>query len=365
MRAMLRSSPFPPSSFRELATTATSAPLLELLIGHVASVLFNQLQEAQPRRYHETQEDLAVIRGRVDFPYQARRAPSDAHRIRVRYAPLQRDNPLSQVCRAVVEALLPQSTVATHRAALRGCLNLMDGVTAVPLTPELIQIAAPSRMEEEWNWVVDLARTLVSGRSPDPTTPGTDNGFSILFPLDGLFEGLVRHALTRGLKGSGCSLRRTRGIGHLFRRQEDGVELINLKPDFVVSDDSSDIAFAVGDAKWKRAKGGLNSALQRTDAFQLTTYMARSGVEQGFLCFPAVAPLVEICRMQRIETQRTGWSVALIEVDAGKLAARDRIVRSGAEKVLAEFILQAMQHGDSYSAAAGGAIGPAQSSATA
>jgi 5-methylcytosine-specific restriction enzyme subunit McrC len=331
-----------PNSVRISSNQLIKGTLLDLLIGHVARRLFQQLLDDFPRRYDEITEVGETIRGRIDLAYEARKLPGTEHRVRVRFAPLQRDNTLSRVCRAVVEILLQQTSSEMHRIQLYRCLELLRGVRPAPLTHGCLNRATTNRLESGWDWVVTLGEALVRNASPDILHPGARPGFSILFPLDGLFERLLRGAIRNGLSGSQWQLPSRKGIGHLLRHQGDDQEVIGLYPDLVLHGPAGKTV--VGDAKWKRLDR-TRRAPDRLDAFQLVSYLGKSGAKQGLIFYPAPEPLESVCRIQNLLADWADIRLVLLEVDIKKLIVRNRHARLEAERKLANSLVAIADEG--------------------
>lgn len=294
---------------------ATNEDLLEFIIGRIASAVASQLESGPPRRYFPAVEDLSTIRGRVDLNYQAQVAPGSALNIRVRHAPLQRDNHLSRLIRAVLLLLLEDTKSVAHRSSLLNCLDYLAGVEEMALTPALIDLAEANQFESEWVWIIDLARQLVGGQSPDSVRGGKTKGFSLLFSLHGLFERTLRDRLSRSLSGE-LRLRATKSLGRLLSVPATGVELLGLEPDFII--DRQGKLTVIGDAKWRRA--ALGDVL-RQDAYQLVTYMTRSGIPKGFLCYPSMASLPSICALETFEIKGAAAHLYVLRLDAEGLCS--------------------------------------------
>ena len=260
--------------------------------------------------------------------------PSNAHHIPVRYAPLQRDNALSRLFKAVADYLFQLSRNMVHRKKLQECLELLDDVKTVPLTLHLVEQASPNRLEEEWSWLIGIAQSLAINRSPDLIGPGEQGGLAILFPLDGLFEGLIRRAIRRGLQGTLYAVQASKSIGRLFQHLPTNEEVMKLEPDVVIVSAESRSTVLIGDVKWKRQKSDAMMLPERNDAFQMLAYLNRLGLNNGFLCYPSARPLDTACRWEDVSSLRQGIGVRLIEVDVAKLTSGDTASVSTAEKEL-------------------------------
>jgi 5-methylcytosine-specific restriction endonuclease McrBC regulatory subunit McrC len=291
------------------------ADLMEIVISGFASALSKELTAGLPRRYFPAVEDLQTIRGRIDLDHQARIAPGAALGVRVRHAPLQTDNELSRLLKAVAVALLERTRAVANRALLLSCLDALRAVTPRPLTQGLVDHAHTNRFEARWQWAVEFGQRLVDGENPDPVRGGPSTGLAILFPLHGLFERALRARLRRGLQGD-LLLRATKTIGALLRDAGDGKTLLGLEPDILV-DHKGSLA-VIGDAKWKLAAEG--EAL-RDDAYQLVTYLVRANVGRGFLAYPSAVALPSVCSIERHLVNGADFELSVVRIDAERLCS--------------------------------------------
>jgi 5-methylcytosine-specific restriction enzyme subunit McrC len=300
-------------------------PLLEVLIRAAALEVAGLLRRGLPRRYSLRRENSPVIRGQIEFARLARRPPWDHQSLPIRYAPLQRNNPLGQIVRALVAILESSSKSARTISILRDCSTMLADVQLVPLTRGLIEQVQLSRFEEEWRPVLELASSLVAGKVPTPVTSGTTMQFTLLFPLSDLFERAIRRALRAELDQYDLVLEELVKNPRLLRRA-DSTEVISLRPDLLVARSGTREPVLVADAKWKKLERGRAYGVQPADVYQIATYMTRHQVAKGVLIFP-------MTDWMRHEVIGPTWtadftfsgsdaSLRLVGVDIAKLVSR-------------------------------------------
>lgn len=330
-------------------TVSGRLPIVEPILRHVSEELHRLILSGIPRRYNETEEWSNTVRGRIDMGRLARRRPGMEHRVPIRHAPLQPDNPLTRLVRALVGRLAQATRSAKTAKLLRRSESLLAQVREVPLTAGLASEVRLTRFESEWQWVVDFACLLAGERSPDPVTAGTVGGFTLLFRLDDLFEQVVRRALSNGLAGSDVVLE-GRPERNLLRTR-DGQTAMELDPDlmFFATDDPDRVRH-VADAKWKHLRPERpNLGLSSSDVYQISTYMRRFEVDEGWLVFPSVEPIPEGDPFDThvLDLLPDLGSLEVVGVDVGRLLDEDDEMRKEAEGRFAELAMERCRPGGS------------------
>jgi 5-methylcytosine-specific restriction endonuclease McrBC regulatory subunit McrC len=310
--------------------------LLEGLVRAFAEDLVERLTQGLPRRYSEVGENSTVVRGRIDFCRMALRPPGNDHIVPVRHAPLQFNNPLSQIILAMVNRLLALVRSVQTASLLQHCAVLLDRVTPVPLNIERVGRLHLSSLESAWKPVIDFAAALARGWLPSPVLGGAISSFSLTFSLDDLFEAVLRKLLPGILAGAGLTLAGVRPPSPLLRSMSTGAEVLNLRPDYLFLDASApQRKRVVGDAKWKRLNPENPSfGLIPTDVYQLTTYMTHHGLDRGVLLFPADVWMAReesawTHRFALIEPSRNK-QIVLVGVDVADLVSPDQGRRESA-----------------------------------
>jgi 5-methylcytosine-specific restriction endonuclease McrBC regulatory subunit McrC len=332
---LLRFSRALPSLFIDSARVSSRRhTLLEAIIQATTVEVLRLLERGIPRRYEEISAVAAQVRGRIDFGRYARQLPTDRHRVPVRYAPLQRNNPLTEVIRSLVDVLKAATRVTTTDSSLRHAERLLGSMPPRALTPELVQKVSLTRYEQEWEPIVTVARLLATSRTPDPVTTAETRSFSLLFELDWLFEGVLRRVLEDALPNYALRLGRRAKLLNLLSHEVDPArQYVRLKPDLLVEDESGN-AVLVADGKWKVLKKPPAHGLKSADAFQIATYMARHGVKRGVLIYPMVGwmradPPVAVWRTT-FDLIGSPATVTIMAVDIHALVSSNSVTRKNA-----------------------------------
>lgn len=303
----------------------SNLPVMEPIYRQVANDLYRLLLDGVPRRYYPIDAVASTIRGRIDLTKVTRQHPGMHHLIPIRFSPLFQDNPLSRVLRALAERLSNLTRIAKTRETLLQCSDILHEAARVPLTPELVNNLKLTRLEFDWLSLIRFAQLLVAGMTQDIARTGNHEGYGLVFPLDGLFEGLVKATIKRALgKSDELRLRGSKGIGRLLRRNVDGIEVFRLKPDLVIDYRASGKIALIGDAKWKRLDHKKSAlGIDEADVYQLIAYMSRTEITSGVFFFPKTERDGPVLRQHCFESLEDRKYIIVVEVDVESLITKD------------------------------------------
>lgn len=293
--------------------------LLEAVVAAAAQEVAARLSHGVPRRYEPAAELAPPLRGRIDIGALARALPTKAYQPLCRIAPLQRDNPLTRVLRAFVQRLARVTSVTDTRQRLFRSSDLLRDVRAVPLTRALVEGVSLGRFEAGWEGTLDLALACATGLFPDPVSAdGTTAAHGLLFPLNSLFERVLRKALREAMEGTKTPLFPSAPRRALMTN-EGGKELFKTRPDFLFGTTNVDM---VGDAKWKRLAPKPDEAygLRIADSYQVAAYLEQYGSSRAFVFFPQQEWMG--ANWSSRLTFRGGSTLTLVGVDVVGLVAK-------------------------------------------
>ena len=255
--------------------------VLELVIRLFARRLLSAVRRGPPRRYVESEDDLKVLRGRLNVVRQFSHFAARPDTLACRFDDLSADTPLNRVLKAAVVRLarVSRSSANTRRLAELAARLAFAGDSANPLD-EPVRL---DRTNTRFHDLYRLACLFLAG-SWQSTTRGASEGFSLLFPMYELFERFV-----------GKSLRRALGANRQVRLQQQGArsalidakrEIFELRPDVVIeaTDGAPPIVL---DTKWKELQPGkTNLGVAQADVYQMLAYARAYGSERLVLLYP-------------------------------------------------------------------------------
>lgn len=246
--------------------------LVEILIRLFARMLTEAVRRGMPRRYIDQQDDLAVLRGRLDATRQFTRLVASPQTLACRFDTLSTDIALNQIMKATVLRLLGLARSAETRRTLRELAFAYADVSHAPVGPLRFDSVTLDRTNARWQNLLALARLLLQGRF-QTTSGGMTTGFSLLFQMHGLFEEYVAKMLGRVMKGSGQRVVAQGGLLHCLEDSVSGARRFRTKPDILVKRETS--TNLVLDTKWKRLAPFWEDAKQgvsQSDVYQMMAY---------------------------------------------------------------------------------------------
>lgn len=308
---------------------------LEAMVFEVAKEMANALREGHPRRYEEVREDSPVLRGRIDFTRLSTRLPGSAI-IPIRHSPLGVNNHLAQVIKGIATFLHRITRSAVNRQRLGMILSTLSPVDNKVVSVAQVDAIVLSRYEMRWSKTLAVGRLLLSGQSPDPTFGGRNQAFSLLFPMQHLYERALRNILAAAIDGSGSSVKSRSEPLFLFVDEEEQSGVVRLRPDYVFTRGGKPIAIA--DAKWKRAsESGVAHGIKREDFYQIHAYLTRYKVSEAVILVPK-APWMPGTWTKSYRDADTNAQVHLIGVDVEGLVSRSTKAREASYKLLTQML---------------------------
>lgn len=260
----------------------TGGSLLEALVAAFAVRLEAALSRGIDRSYEVSTIDDAALRGRLRVADQIRVHRGLHHRFVQDRDLFETDTPLNRVLRATCSVLLGSTGRTDTRRRLTGALHLLEGVSDVPHDQLLERWPILHRRNEHYTGLLGFCDLILRGLTPGRQS-SSGAPFSVLFPMDRVFEAYVGRQLQGALAPMGYEVR-LQAQGFLAR-DDGGVRRLKLRPDIVVLDGREVVA--VLDTKWKVPRGRSgNLELAASDAQQMLSYGHRWGCPRTVLVYP-------------------------------------------------------------------------------
>jgi 5-methylcytosine-specific restriction enzyme subunit McrC len=158
-------------------------------------------------------------------------------------------------------------------------------VTDVPVSALPWDKVVLDRTNAAWHALLRLARLLLGDRFQN-TSIGLDQGFSLLFQMNTLFEEFIGRTLRRALASAGLNVSLQGPQDHALVA-EDGARRFATRPDVVVKRQSAPALIL--DTKWKRLSGSIDDpkrGVSQADVYQMMAYAQVYGCRRLVLPYP-------------------------------------------------------------------------------
>ena len=279
--------------------------LLEILIRLFATRLLAAVRRGLPHRYRLVEDDLRVLRGKLDVRRQLTRHAVRRELLACRFDELSVDTPLNRVLKAAVKRLRSATSSAPNARRLDELTARFDFVGDSP-NPLEEQVNL-DRTNSTFHRLHRIARLLLADDWQSTTTGGNE-GFALLFPMNQLFEEFIGRSMKRALTPRSVRLQ-SRGR---YALNANHGQVFALQPDIVVDED------IVVDAKWKPLKPGETTAgVEQSDVYQMLAYERAYRARRLMLVYPWHDGLAEPGVIKRWHVPDTRSAFEVVTVDIG------------------------------------------------
>ena len=294
-----------PVADSELTLLSTqNESFLEILITIFADRLLAAVRRGMPHSYRVRDDDLPVLRGKLDIGRQITRHVLRTDVLACNFDELTVDTPLTRVLKAAVSRL---GSVARSGANIRKLSELAARLefvseTRAPLRESVILDRTNTAFHRLYLW----AHLFLTGEWQS-TTSGGKEGVALLFPMNELFEAYVGRSLKTALATTPVHLQHTGR--HALTAQGD--PLFALRPDIVVDGD------IVADTKWKELKpDDPVFGVKQSDVYQMLAYERAYEACRLILIYPwrKDLPGPGICRHWNVAGTDVPFEIATVDI---------------------------------------------------
>lgn len=261
---------------------ALRLPLPEWLASRFLDEVSHLIKRGLRQAYRRVDDRGPFLRGALDVERQIRSGPAGAHLIAHRHDVYTFDRAENRLLRSAVDQVLRATRSSDNwRRARELAIVLSDVPSSVSVIGDL-RAWSSDRLMADYAAVKPLCELILMKQTPFAVA-GERNGFSMLFPMERLFENYVAASLRKSLPAD-FSIKAQATDRHLCTH--DGSKWFGLKPDIVVT--LGERSWIV-DAKWKllnASVAGYN--LSQADFYQLFAYghAYLAGTGETFLVYP-------------------------------------------------------------------------------
>lgn len=268
--------------------------LLDILIRLFADRLLAEARRGLPRAYRTQEEDVPALRGRLNVRRQFTALAVRPDRLACRYDALLADTALLRIIKVCAILLRRHARVAETIRRLDELRFLLADISDVSQSDLPWSQVRIDRTNRRWRALYGLARLFLK-REWQATHHDSreQDGITLLFPMNDLFEAYIAALAKRALRGTEWAVH-TQGGGLfcLIEEGEGGRARFQTKPDLLIKQDR-DVVMVI-DTKWKRigrnpddAKRGVSQA----DVYQMMAYARLYRCPEVMLLYPHHAGL--------------------------------------------------------------------------
>ena len=224
--------------------------------------------------YHNEEDALYTVRGRIRFDDQLRRRFGVALPVEVRYDEFTGDILANQLVKAAAFRLARvRLRSAQARRNLGWVMSMLDEVSLAELPSNPVPSVTFDRLNEHYRGVVELSR-LILRHGAFESDRGAVRAAGFLMDMNGVFQEFVTEALRDALGVS------PQAFGENSIPSLDCERHIHLRPDLTWWEGPRCIF--VGDAKYKKI---VHDRVPNADLYQLLAYVTALGLPGGLLIY--------------------------------------------------------------------------------
>lgn len=270
------------------------SPLLEVLVRLFTTKLLAELRRGIYNRYVYQEDCLNVVRGRLLMSKQICHSAGRNDRVHVGFDEFIPDNLLNRILKAACRCLLSKVNSTGNQTRLREALIELAEVADVEIRPYHFEQLHLDRTNSRFEDLVRFAWLVLRDRSISMAGGGFET-FSILFPMETVFEQFVGRLLTSNAEQFGWERSRVhlqaRSRRRCLLRDENDRPRFGLKPDVLVDDEVGSKPALILDTKWKRLLTDAEdrkNGVRQSDLYQLYAYANRYQCQNCVLLYPDV-----------------------------------------------------------------------------
>lgn len=255
--------------------------ILEIFIRMFLEELFRLVKYGLPRGYRTTQSNENQFKGKIVFPEHIRCNYAHKERSFVEYDTFSADRPENRILKSTLRYLYQHTVSLRSKTDIRTLLGAFSEVSESRNVQADFARIVPDRKNAELQTALLWSRVFLQGKSFSAFS-GADTAFSLLFPMETLFESYIAAHLHRLLAQSDYVLSVQDKTYHLF----DEPKKFLLKPDIVLRNRISGQVLVM-DTKWKLLSDSRpNAGISQADMYQMFAYQKKYAARHVTLLYP-------------------------------------------------------------------------------
>lgn len=292
---MLSLARYVPLSERDLAhLSKQKMPLLDALVSIFVERLLQELLRGVDHTYVRREENLPCLKGKLLISQHIRHNAAHQELVYVGYDDFVADTWLNRTIKTACRKLIGMTALPRVQKRLREALAHLDDVADCTVGIHDFPKVHFSRNTERFRPIFEFCCMVIAGESPTVSS-GQQRSFSLLFPMEKLFEDFIAAVLCKDPAFFDLSRQQihvqAKGKQKYLLRKPDNSGMFRLKPDILIEGDVRRETRLIVDTKWKHLKTSdvdPKNGVNQSDVYQLYAYAHRYRCGDNILLYPKV-----------------------------------------------------------------------------
>ena len=258
--------------------------LLDILAKVFSKKLLNELQKGLYREYVSKEEALSTIKGKILISKSIKENTINKNKMNCKYDEFTEDNLFNAILKRVISVILFSIKNDDVKKELNIINNVLNDISDIYIPNNIILNYKLNRMNNRFLECFTLAKLILLNSSMDKSL-GKENGFSILFEMNYLYEEYIGVLLKEVFNDTNISINTQEKSRYLLWNTLKERNEIALKPDIVIYKDNK--PKVIIDTKWKSSSINNIEIYSQSDIYQMYAYITTyAECEECILLYP-------------------------------------------------------------------------------
>ena len=258
--------------------------LLDILAKVFSKKLLNELQKGLYREYVSKEEALSMIKGKILISKSIKENIINKNKMNCKYDEFTEDNLFNAILKRAINVILFSIKNDDVKKELNIINNIFNDVSDIYISNNIILNYKLNRMNNRFLECFTLVKLILLNSSMDKSL-GKENGFSILFEMNYLYEEYIGVLLKEVFNDTNISINTQEKSRYLLWNTLKEKNEIALKPDIVIYKDNK--PKVIIDTKWKSSSINNREIYSQSDIYQMYAYITTyTECEECILLYP-------------------------------------------------------------------------------
>ena len=258
--------------------------LLDILAKVFSKKLLNELQKGLYREYVSKEEALSTIKGKTLISKSIKENTINKNKMNCKYDEFTEDNLFNAILKRAISVILFSIKNYDVKKELNIINNVLNYISDIYIPNNIILNYKLNRMNNRFLECFTLAKLILLNSSMDKSL-GKENGFSILFEMNYLYEEYIGVLLKEVFNDTNISINTQEKSRYLLWNTLKERNEIALKPDIVIYKDNK--PKVIIDTKWKSSSINNIEIYSQSDIYQMYAYITTyAECEECILLYP-------------------------------------------------------------------------------